>query len=242
MQRKLTTINGDDAVSKARRLMLTNGIDHLPVLGSNGLCGIILSNHIVFSMFPQEGYEKGAFVSKPRGHLDVKVSALMDPNTLECDPKEKASSVLKKMIEQRKTYSLVKLWHELQGIVTYRDFIFLLEDQEKLDIPAYIVGLPDDPFEAELARIKFFREAKTLCKSFPKIEEIRSTIKSKEITDYRRRYEVNVLVVSGGKGYSYSEDGWDLPSIFDSIANKMRRLLMKRDIKRRKRKLKKIKS
>jgi len=235
MTRNPITIDKGESVSKARRLMLNHGIDHLPVLDSGMLCGILLSNHIVLSMFPREGLERGAFVSDPSGYRDIKVSGLMDSNVLVCDPKEKALAVLKRMMEHGKTYYVVYLWHEIQGIVTYRDFIFFLAEPEKLDIPAYIVGLPDDPFEAQLARIKFMRNAKALRKSFPKIEEIHSMIRTEDISGNRRRYEVDVSIRAAGKIYFYSQDGWDLPSIFDSITDRMKRILIKKQIKRRRR-------
>ncbi len=228
MTRKPMTIDKGESVSKARSIMLKNGIDHLPVLDSEMLCGIITSNDIVLSMFPREGIERGAFVSAPSSHLDIKVSGLMDSNALVCDPKERASAVLKRMIENEKTYYIVHHWREIQGIVTYRDFAFFLAEPEKLDIPAYLVGLPDDPFEAQLARIKFMRNAKALRKSFPKIEEIRSTIRTRDISGGRCRYEVNVLIRMVGERYIYSQDGWVLPSIFDSITDKMMRLLTKK--------------
>jgi len=232
MKRKLITVTKGESVSKARSLMLKNDVDHLPVLDSGGLCGVLLSNHVVLFMLPKEGLEKGTFVSKPSRYLDLKVSGLMDSDALVCDPKERASDALRRMMEQGKTYSIVKLWDELQGIVTYRDFVVLLAEQEDLEIPAYIVGLPDDPYEAELARMKFTKGAKSLCKAFPGIEEIRSTVKTKEISDYRRRYEVSVAIRSSGEVHAYSEDGWDLPSIFDSIADKMKRLLTKKQVRR----------
>ena len=239
MNRNLVAVTQTDSVSKARSLLLKNGIDHLPVLDSGRLCGILLSEHIVFSMLPSEGLEKGAFVSSRAKLFDLTVSALMDPNTLTCDPKESAVRVLARMLTSGKTYSLVKFWDELQGIVTYRDLVFVLTELEPLEIPAYIVGLPDDPFEAELAKTKFMREARVLAKAFPKIEEMRSTIKTKEITDYRRRYEVNVSIRASGKTYAYSAEGWDLPSIFDDITSRTRRLLTRRPGKRSKESLRK---
>ena len=228
MTRKPITLDKKESVSKARNIMLKNGIDHLPVLDSGMLCGIITSNHIVLSMFPREGLERGAFVSKPSSHLDIKVSGLMDSNVLVCDPKERAAAVLKKMIEHEKTYYIVHHWREIQGIVTYRDFVVFLAEPEKLDIPAYIVGLPDDPFDAHLVRIKFMRNAKALRKSFPKIEEIRSTIRTRDISGGRCRYEVNVLIRMAGERYVYSQDGWELPSLFDLITDKMMRILTKK--------------
>jgi CBS domain-containing protein/ribosome-associated translation inhibitor RaiA len=240
INRNLVAVAPTESVSKARSLLLKNGIDHLPVLESGRLCGIFLSKHIVFSMLPSEGLEKGAFVSSRAGVSDFMVSALMDSNTLTCEPKERAVRVLARMLTSGKTYSLVKFWDELHGIVTYRDFVFVLAELEPLDIPAYIVGLPDDPFEAELAKTKFMREARVLGKAFPKIEEMRSVIKTKEISENRRRYEVKVSVRASGKAYAYSAEGWELPSVFDEITSKMRRLLAKRRVKRSRERLRKV--
>ena len=232
MTRKPITIDKNESLSKARSLMLKNGIDHLPVLDKGELCGILLSNQIVLSMFPKEGLERGAFVSKPSSHLDIKVSGLMDSQVLVCDPNERASAVLERMITQGKTYYIVHHWHEIQGIITYRDFIFLLAEPEKLDVPAYIIGLPKDPFEAQLAKLKFMRNAQALRKSIPKIEEIRSIIKTREVSGSKRRYEVNVMIRTAGKTHIYSQDGWDLSAIFDLITDRMKRLLTKKYTRR----------
>jgi len=234
MTRKPITIDKRKSVSNARSLMLKNGIDHLPVLDSGSLCGILLSNHIVRTMFPKEGLERGAFVSAPSSYLDINVSGLMDSKVLVCDPKEKVLAILKRMITQERTYHIVYHMHEIQGIVTYRDFVALIAEPEKPGFPAYMVGLPkDNPFEAYLARIKFMRCAKALHKSLPKIEEIRSIIKMKDISGGRCRYEVDVLIRIAGKRHIYSQDGWELPSIFDSIGDKMMKLITKNRLRKR---------
>jgi len=240
MTRNPVTVDGDESISKARRLMIENGIDHLPVLDSGMLSGILLSNHIVRSMIPLEGIEQGAFISAPSGLMDIKVSGMMDPNVLVCDTKERAMHVLRRMIENGATYHVVGLWHEIQGIVTFRDFILFLAEPEEPDIPAYIIGLPDDPFEAQLAKMKFMRNARALRRASPKIEEIHSTIRRRDVSGGRCRYEVNVSVRSAGKTYIYSMEGWDLPSIFDSITDKMKRTLTKKQIKRRRRSRRKM--
>jgi len=147
---------------------------------------------------------------------------------------------LRRMIENGATYHVVGLWHEIQGIVTFRDFILFLAEPEEPDIPAYIIGLPDDPFEAQLAKMKFMRNARALRRASPKIEEIHSTIRRRDVSGGRCRYEVNVSVRSAGKTYVYSMEGWDLPSIFDSITDKMKRALTKKQIKRRRRSRRKM--
>lgn len=235
LTRRPLTLTESARMSAARNIMLKNQIDHIPITNMSGVCGILLSNHMLSLMLPKKGLEMGAFVSQPSKPFDVKVTGLMDSDILICSPKDSVADVLRLMMEKKKTYALATIWNELQGIVTYRDFITLLEEPIKLDVPAYIVGLPDDPFEADLARKKFLKQAKVLYRSFSKIEEIRATIKTKKVTKYRQRYEVDVLIIIRGKGYSYSERGWELATIFDSITDKMKRLLSERSPRHRRR-------
>jgi ribosome-associated translation inhibitor RaiA len=103
----------------------------------------------------------------------------------------------------------------------------LLAEPEKEEVPIYIIGLPDDPFEAEVAKDKFRRAINLLKRRFPYIEEARSIIKistpmkEKE----RRRYEVKVAIKTTKQMLTYSETGWDLPQIFDILTDRMKRLM-----------------
>ena len=240
MKRDPITIGKNESASKARNLMIKHGIDHLPVLERGKLVGILLSNHIVSSMFPRERQSKGTRSGETSGYSDLQVAGLMDNNVLVSEPEEKASVVLKRMTDQRKTYAIVKLWDELQGIVTYRDFVGFLAEPEELIVPAYIIGLPDDPFEAELARIKFIKEANALRKSNPNVEEIRANIKTKKISSGKQRYEVSVSIKTHGRVYAYSIGGWDLPSVFDHVQDRMKRMLTQKTSRRSKESIRKI--
>lgn len=233
MKKDPITIGKSESASKARSVMVKHSIDHLPVLDSGRVRGILLSNQVVLSMFPKEKLEQGMLSGEATKYSSIKASELMDTNILVCEPDERASDVLKRMIEQDKTYALMKQWDELQGIATYRDFVALLVEPEKPDFPAYIVGLPDDPFEAHLARAKFFKEAKALRRSFPDIEEIRATIKTKSVSSGSHRYEISVSIVTHGKIHAYSAEGWDLPVAFEGLQGKMKRILTQRPDKRK---------
>jgi CBS domain-containing protein/ribosome-associated translation inhibitor RaiA len=228
------TIDKSESASRARSLMIEHGIDHLPTLDSGRVCGILLSNQVILSMFPKEKLEQGTLSGEATKHSRIKASELMDMDILVCEPNERALDVLKRMLEQEKSYALMKQWDELQGIATYRDFVALLVEPEKPDFPAYIVGLPDDPLEAHLARARFFKEAKALRRSFPEVEEIRATIKTKSMPGSRHRYEVSVSIETHGKIHAYSTEGWDLPMAFEGLQSKMKRVLTQRRDKRKK--------
>ncbi len=234
MKKDTVTIGKNESAFKARSVMGQHSIDHLPVLDSGRVCGMLLSNEVVVSMFPKEKLGQGMLSGEAKKYSDIKVADLMDTDVLDCKPEENAADVLKRMMERGKTYVAVKQWDELQGITTYRDFVELLVEPEEFDVPAYIVGLPDDPYESHLARTKFFKEAKALRRSFPDIEEIRATIKTKSEPSGSHRYEINVSVEARGKIHSFSAAGWDLPLAFDGLQGKMKRMLTQKTGRRRK--------
>lgn len=94
--------------------------------------------------------------------------------------------------------------------------------------PFYIVGLPEEPIEASEAKLKFERLSAELCKVFPHIMEIRAVVKSKKAAKTHARYEVSVEVYTPKDRHAFSETGYNLASVFDSMGPKMKRLLSSR--------------
>lgn len=158
----------------------------------------------------------------------------MDSSPFTCRSNDNISHILDEMIKRGTTYSIVTLWNEIHGIITYRDYMKLLSKQLKIsNAPISIVGLPEDPFKAELAKSKFTSIITLLRKSFPFIEEAKSVIKTfSEGGKERRRYEVSILIVTPKRLFSYSEKGWDLPKIFDAISDKLKKMLSKKRSRR----------
>jgi len=91
--------------------------------------------------------------------------------------------------------------------------------------PYYIVGLPEEPMEAGEAQMKFEKLSAELCKVYPFIEEIRAVVKSKKPAKTHARYEVSVEVYTPKERHSFTETGYNLASVFDSMGPKMKRLL-----------------
>lgn len=94
--------------------------------------------------------------------------------------------------------------------------------------PYYIVGLPEEPIEADEAKMKFERLSAELCKVYPFIEEIRAVVKSKKSAGTHARYEVSVEVFTPRDRHAFSETGYNLATVFDSMGPKMKRLLSSR--------------
>jgi hypothetical protein len=91
--------------------------------------------------------------------------------------------------------------------------------------PYYIVGLPEDSIEAGDARTKFERLSADLCKVFPFIEEIRAVVKAKNPSKLHTLYEVSVEIFTPRERHAFTETGYDLAQVFDTMGPKMKRLL-----------------
>ncbi len=225
-------LEADDEVSKARALMLRRKIDHLPITRDRKLAGLLTSSKIVFDLYQQiegiEGYK--TMVDNIQRRLAIPIKDLMDSNPVVSEPSDKISKVLKRMLDMKATYCLITQFDEIQGIITYRDFMKLMaEEIVSADIPIYIVGLPDDPFESEQTRTKFTRSIETLKKTMPAIQEARAIIQTREGPEReRRRYEVTVKLVTPRKSYSYSSTGFELANIFDDVQRHLKTMTAER--------------
>ena len=221
----------DDEVSKARTLMLRRRIDHLPIVRNRKLAGLLTSSKIVFDIYQRiEGIEGMTMVDNIQRRLAIPVKDLMDLNPLTSEPSDKIFNVLKRMLDMKATYCLITQFDEIQGIITYRDFMKLIaEEIVKSDIPVYIVGLPDDPFESEQTRTKFIRSIETLRKTMPTIQEARAVIQTREGPEReRRRYEVSVTLVTPRRNYSYSSTGFELANMFDDVRSHLKTMTAER--------------
>lgn len=229
MSREPVTVGKEDTLAKGRGIMIRKRFDHLPVMDGGDLEGMVTSKHIVLTLIPPEGVEQGALGAEDPRKMDHPIGEIMDKDAVTCNAEDKISSVMEAMMNQKSTYSLVTLWHEVHGIITYRDFMGRVAEEKISDeIPIYMVGLPDDPFEAEAAKEKFSRVVGMLRKTNPYIEEARSTIKISSQKGGRRRYEVHVAIVSPREHYTYTHSGWELPAVFDELTVRIKRLLTKK--------------
>jgi CBS domain-containing protein len=222
-----TSLGVDESAAKARTVMIQRNIDHLPVFRGREIAGVVTSDAIVFRMTPSESITPESIASEKQARLGVKVSGLMTEPVI-ATPDADVCQMIEEMRRREATYSLVALWGELQGIVTYRDCIKLLAEAPKPSLPLSIVGLPDDPFEAEAAKRKFETVIKRVSRSLPDLLEARSVIKTSERPGQRHRYEVEVELITTRKTTSFGASGWSLPEVFDELADKMKRVTTKK--------------
>ena len=222
------TIDSSASIAKARDLMIRKRIDHLPVTKQSRLEGMITSSDIVAHITQPERLGSKSIKPEARGVFDFTVQDLMESNPLTCPPDTSAEQALNLILSSPGTFILITQWEELQGIVTLRDFMALIAEIEPdSNVPVFIVGLPEDPFESEATKTKFKRIVNQLLRVFPDIIEARSVIKSKfsKPGKERGRYEVTVQIRTSTNSYTYSEEGWDLPAVYDTITDRLKRLM-----------------
>ena len=128
---------------------------------------------------------------------------------------------------QRSTYCVIKSIDEVQGIITYRDIINLLGEKVE-EIPVFLIDLPEDPIDEELTKSKFTKLVKLLKKIYPDIEQARCRVKIREIQGARKRYEVDVSIISTHAVANFVNVGWDLPKIFDQMSDSLKKRIAHR--------------
>ena len=218
------TIDCHKTVSAARSIMKRRRIDHLPVVDNGRLVGIITSSDIMKVMLPSERIgKKSVGIDNAEDRFSIEVSGLANADVITANVDESLQVVCDRMINAGSTYCIIRVWDEIQGIITYRDIVALLGEKMEEDIPMFIVGLPDEPFDAELAKSKFTNITRFLRKIHPDIEEARCHIKLRSVQGARKRYEIDVHILSTHGNISYTNIGWDLAKLFDEMTDALKK-------------------
>lgn len=217
-------IDSHKTVSAAMSIMKRRRIDHLPVVNNGLLVGIITSSDIMKVMSPTERIGKKSIgINNAEDRLSIEVSGLANDDVITASVDESLQGVCDRMISAGSSYCIIKVWDEIQGIITYRDIVALLGEKIEEDIPMFIVGLPDEPLDAELAKSKFANITKFMRKIHPDIEQARCHIKLRRVLGSRKRYEIDVHVRSTHGNISYTNVGWDLAKLFDEMNHALKK-------------------
>ena len=224
------TIATDDTAEKARQIMLSRCFDHLPIMDAGRVTGVLTSRLLLERLLPEEGMP-AQFRGTEKTRFDYPASSIAEASVPSVAPEASLLNVVETLLSNNSTYVLVQQAEELDGIITLRDVLKPLMRRRRAKLPFYIVGLPEEPFEAEAAKMKLDRVGTSLTKIFPFIQEIRAVVKAKETGGPRRRYEVTLSVYTPRETHSFASEGYDLAEIFDEIAPKLKRLLSARQSK-----------
>ncbi len=219
-----TCMDVSDSVSKARETMLRKKVDQLPVTSKGALQGVVTSNQLVFNLMPRT--DRNVKGDLRTGRYDEALGIFAVKDVLSNEITDSLRDVHQNMSKSDSNYSLIMSSDEIQGLVTFRDFLKMLSRKASASsIPMYIVGLPEDAFEAETARKKFRGAVELLRRSVPDISEARAVIKMGETKSPKKKYEVKVFLVHPRDRYSYSVRSYELADAFDEVNNWVKELV-----------------
>lgn len=230
-----------DSLSKARSVMMTKRVDHIPILHKGKVVQVLTSMHLLQSLTPPQriGSDQKGINMLRRFESDIgNVGSTRIP---QCNTNASISTVIDTMLKSDTTCCLLTLWDNLHGIITYKDILGLLLTKIPSDVPLYIMGMPDDAKNAEIVKTKFQKIISNLIKVYPEVEEARTSIKTiHNQTSQRKHFEVAVRIVTPYQTHNYTELGWDLSKAFDALGKRITRNLSKRSKKRWKTSIRKI--
>ncbi|HEV2225270.1 MAG TPA: CBS domain-containing protein [Nitrososphaerales archaeon] len=215
-------LDSSEKLSNARSLMARRKIDQLPVMEQTRLRGIVTSEQIVFNLMPW--VDRNVKGDWRRRRFDTPLAMFASREVVTSGIIDPLKDVFTNMSIKKANYSVIMNLDVVQGIVTYRDFMKILTHHPAEDSPVYMVGLPNDPFEAGEAKSKFSAAVRLLRKTIPEITEARAVIKMGETKSPKKKYQVRILILSPERQFSYRIFSYELADAFDSVNDWVKRI------------------
>ena len=230
-----------ESLAKARKIMMSRRIDHIPILYKGKVRQVLTSMHLLEAVVPQEriGSDQKGLNMLRRFESDI--GNIGSTRVPQCNTNDSLNTVVDSMLKTNTTCCLLTLWDNLHGIITYKDVLNLISTKVASEVPLYIIGMPEDLGNSEIVKTKFQKIISNLIKVYPEVEEARTSIKVIHSPISKRpNFEVSVRIITPYKTHNYTELGWDLSQIFDALGRRIIRNLAKRSKRRWKTSVRKI--
>ena len=237
----LIVLSNIESLAKARSVMMTKRIDHIPILHKGKVEHVLTSMHLLQALTPPQriGSDQRGIDTLRRFESDI--GNIGSTRVPQCNTSDSINTVMNAMLKTDTTCCLLTLWDNLHGIITYKDVLGLLFTKIPSEVPLYIIGMPDDATNADIVKTKFQKIISNLIKVYPEVEESRTSIKTvHNPTSQRKHFEISVRIITPYKTHNYTELGWDLSKIFDTLGRRIIRNLSQRSKKRWKTSIRKI--
>ena len=237
----LIVLSNIESLAKARSVMMTKRIDHIPILHKGKVEHVLTSMHLLQALTPPQriGSDQRGIDTLRRFESDI--GNIGSTRVPQCNTNDSINTVMNAMLKTDTTCCLLTLWDNLHGIITYKDVLGLLFTKIPSEVPLYIIGMPDDATNADIVKTKFQKIISNLIKVYPEVEESRTSIKTvHNPTSQRKHFEISVRIITPYKTHNYTELGWDLSKIFDTLGRRIIRNLSQRSKKRWKTSIRKI--
>jgi predicted transcriptional regulator/ribosome-associated translation inhibitor RaiA len=215
----------DERIAYARRLMLERGISHIPVVEYGRLVGVVTAETIVHSfIIPASKTTDGDRIEGKVPRFPGEVNGIMDIHPLTMGPEASALDVVRGFQERGKSACFVTdARGTILGIITPRELMrALLRFMVEKELPVYIMGLSDeDFFERAAAEEKVRRVVRRGMKFRPDITEVSIRIKGSQSKGNRTRYDLTARALSPDDQINAEAEGWDLLKVFDELCEKL---------------------
>jgi CBS domain-containing protein len=234
-------LSNRESLAKARKVMMTKRIDHIPILHKGKVERVLTSMHLLQALTPPQRIGSDQKGIDTLRRLESDIGNIGSTRVPQCNTNDSISTVMDTMLKTDTTCCLLTLWDNLHGIITYKDILGLLLTKIPSEVPLYIVGMPEDMENAEIVKTKFQKIISNLIKVYPEVEEARTSIKTiHNPISQRKHFEVSVKIFTPYKTHNYTELGWDLSQVFDALGRRIVRNLSKRSKRRWKTSIRKI--
>jgi CBS domain-containing protein/ribosome-associated translation inhibitor RaiA len=213
----------NERVAFARRLMLDKGISHVPVVEYGRLAGIVTAKDIVNAFIvPASRTTSGDRIEEKVTRFPGAVVGVMDTHPLSVGAGATALDVVCSLRERGKgACFMTDGVGRIVGIITARELLpLLLRYRVREELPVYIIGLSDeDFFERAVAEEKIRRVVRRGMRFRPDLTEVSVRIKSTRTRGNRTRYELTARALSPEGQINAEADGWDLLRAFDELCD-----------------------
>jgi CBS domain-containing protein/ribosome-associated translation inhibitor RaiA len=219
----------DEGIAFARRMMLDRGISHVPIVEYGRLVGEVTAETIVHTFIADASKATtGERVGQKTSRFPGQVIGIMDTHPLSVRPEASAQEVACALRDLGKGACYVTDPQERPlGIITPRELITIfLRLRAEPELPVYIMGLSDeDFFEKAVAEDKVRRTVRRGMRFRPDITEVSVKIKSSQIQGNRTRYELTARAMSADDQINAEAQGWDLLKAFDELLDTLGKAL-----------------
>ncbi len=210
----------DCTLSHARKLMIKNKIDHIPILKNKKVLQVLTSSHIIQCMIPNEGIGRQSIVDKITRALEQKIGNIGTNRVFHASPETPLNHIIDRMLHTNTTFALISDKDRLCGIITHRDIIDLLNMNLDSKIPISIVGLQKKSNDG----ILIYKIKKTLSlaeKMFGKIHRASYVIKLQNKSGRRQLFTVIARIFFSKKEFRFQQEEWDLSIAIESLNKKI---------------------
>ena len=223
------SVESEESVSRARKLMLDRDISHIPVMEKGRLSGEVTADIIVHAYItPASKTTTGDRIGERGPRFPGKVASIMDRQPLAVGPDASARQVVSGMRDHRKGACYVTDGDGgVLGIITPRELMALITSlRAEEELPVYIMGLSDeDFFERSVAEDKLRRVVERGMRFRPDITEVSVRIKRAQRKGERTRYDLTARALSPNDQTIAGAEGWDLLETFDELCSTLERAL-----------------